>query len=740
MGSRAIETKRDLAKHDLAKHLAALFACLAWFASVWAVVASAQDGPVEPPAAKTAAPRIAVVIPVPLPIAGDVDTKLSKAIKSAADALLRNGPANPRPILILEFKSKDDATGEGSSFGRCLDLARELTGDRMSQVRTIAFLPKSVKGHAVLPVLACEELIMDDDAELGAAGIDEARVEPTVRQGYEEIANRRRTIPAAVAISMLDKNAKLMQLKTADGQRFALEADLAEIQRNTVVTSSTTVVPEGQMGLFDGAQMVRQFGLATHIAADRPALAKALGLPPERLTENATLAGELKAVRIPIDGPIHGNAARHIKQLALDVRAKGNANVIIFSIRSGGGEVDACQSLAAMIAEDLPDMRTIAYVHREARGPALMCALAANELVMEEGAILGGPDRRPMLESRVEDLAPWWKEWADRRGKTWSLPMAMMGDTKAVFKFTHADGTVRVMSDDEHAAMPDAAQWNRSGEVAVRLGISAAQAVEFGLAKSKVPDLPSLERSLALDNPARVVRTNWVLKFVESLADPRLSGILLFIAMFAFFTELSTPGLGVPGFIALVAFSLFFWANFLHGTADWLEIVLFAVGVLCVCVELFIVPGSMIFGFGGGVMILIALVLASQTFVIPANVSQLQHLPVPLFSLVFAGFAALIATAWLQQYLPRTPYLKNLILHGPTPEEAIDRSRREHLANYEHLMGQQGVAMTPLVPSGKVRFGDETISVQSDGELIAVGSQVEVIDVFGSRVIVRAIG
>lgn len=689
---------------------------------------------------KNVVARKTVIIPVPLPITGDVDTKITKSLRLTVENLLKIGPANPRPILVLEFKSKEGATGEGSSFGRCLDLARELTSDRMAQVRTIAFLPGSVKGHAVLPVLACEEIIMSADAQVGAAGIDEPRVEPTIRQGYEEIANRRRTIPAAVAISMLDKNAKLLQLKTADGQQFALQGELEQIQRNTVVTSTTTIVPEGQFGLFDGAQMVRQFGLATHIAADRPALAKALNVLPDQLTENATLAGEIKAVRIPIDGPINGSVAKRVKQLATDVAANDQTNLIIFSIRSGGGEVDACQSLATMIAEDIPHLRTIAYVHREACGPALMCALSTNELVMEEGALLGGPDRRPHPDSRVEDLAPWWKEWSQRRGKSWSLPMAMMGDGKTIFKFMHVDGTVRLMSDDEHAGLVDAAQWNRGNEVNVRLGLSATQAVEFGLANNKVFDFPALERGLSLDSPARVVRTNWVLKFVETLADPRLSGILLFVAMFAFFTEMSTPGLGVPGFIALVCFSLFFWANFLHGTADWLEIVLFGVGVLCVCVELFLVPGTMIFGFGGGVMILVSLILASQTFVIPVNASQLSHLPGPILTLTFAGFAALIATLSLQRYLPRTPYLKNLMLNPPTAEEIVDRGRREHLANYEHLMGQQGVAVTPLVPAGKVRFGDETISAQSDGQLITIGQPVEVIDVFGSRVIVRAIG
>ena len=62
-------------------------------------------------------------------------------------------------------------------------------------------------------------------------------------------------------------------------------------------------------------------------------------------------------------------------------------------------------------------------------------------------------------------------------------------------------------------------------------------------------------------------------------ADPRIAGLLLFVGWFALMIELSTPGVGVPGFISAVCFVLYFWSQFLHGTAGWLEILLFVTGV-----------------------------------------------------------------------------------------------------------------------------------------------------------------
>ena len=76
--------------------------------------------------------------------------------------------------------------------------------------------------------------------------------------------------------------------------------------------------------------------------------------------------------------------------------------------------------------------------------------------------------------------------------------------------------------------------------------------------------------------------------------------------------EISAPGIGIPGFMAAVCFMLFFWAQFLNGTAGWLEVLLFVTGIVFVIMEIFVIPGLGIFGIGGGVMIVGAIMLAIQ--------------------------------------------------------------------------------------------------------------------------------
>jgi membrane-bound serine protease (ClpP class) len=66
-------------------------------------------------------------------------------------------------------------------------------------------------------------------------------------------------------------------------------------------------------------------------------------------------------------------------------------------------------------------------------------------------------------------------------------------------------------------------------------------------------------------------------------------------------------------------------------------------------------------------------------------------------------------------------------------------SRREALVALDYLANKRGMAATPLVPAGKVLFGDDLIDCISNGELIAKGTPVVVEEVAGNRVVVRKV-
>ncbi len=85
------------------------------------------------------------------------------------------------------------------------------------------------------------------------------------------------------------------------------------------------------------------------------------------------------------------------------------------------------------------------------------------------------------------------------------------------------------------------------------------------------------------------------------------------------------------------------------------------------------------------------------------------------------------------RWLPHTGIGKRMVLSGPvTP----DSHGTPPLA---HLVGQQGLTLTTLRPSGLARLGDDRISVVGQGGMIGKGRRIVVLSVEGTEVKVREI-
>ena len=150
-----------------------------------------------------------------------------------------------------------------------------------------------------------------------------------------------------------------------------------------------------------------------------------------------------------------------------------------------------------------------------------------------------------------------------------------------------------------------------------------------------------------------------------------------------------------------------------------LAIVLMGVGLLLVVAEV-LVPSFGLLGGLATISIISSIVLAWQhdpglgaTFLLAAVLS------VPL--VVAFGF----------KVLPHTPIGKKLILGG-----AIDPDRAAVDHRDRGLEGQEGVALSPLRPSGVARIGGRRVDVVSRGERIEEGARVRVLEVRANRVVV----
>ncbi|MFM7291158.1 MAG: NfeD family protein, partial [Planctomycetia bacterium] len=148
--------------------------------------------------------------------------------------------------------------------------------------------------------------------------------------------------------------------------------------------------------------------------------------------------------------------------------------------------------------------------------------------------------------------------------------------------------------------------------------------------------------------------------------------------------------------------------------------------------EIFVLPGFGVLGLGGGVLVIAALVLASQSFVLPSNDYQIRQLQWSLLGILGAAVGVSLVGVLVRRWLPSTPVLRNVLLEPPAADDMGDE------AGLEELIGLKGTTTTRLAPAGKARFNGRLHDVTSDGPLVEPGTPVRVVEVRGGRVLVRA--
>lgn len=721
--------------------------------------AAEANEPADPPADPIEAPdRAGRLLRLRLPITGSADSAFRSIVDRTKQQLLAEANQNEggdrqRPVIVIEFAplASGDGFGQGTDFARALSLARYLTSDELAGIKTVAFIPRTVKGHAVLVALACEEIAMASTAELGEAGIDEdptRPIEPAVLEGYRQIARARRTAPEAIALGMVDRSMEVLEVETEASIEFVLREDLAEVEKEQAVVRATPLFAAGSMGLVS-ARQGRKYGAVKYLVEDRESLSGILRLDPSALAEDSALVADWRPIMYTVEGPITATSVSRARRLIDNEVAQNGANWIGMRIASSGGSVAFAQDLATYFSQVGGNLqgqatRSVAYVPESASGVAALVALAGDQLVMHRGATVGGDVTPPLTEGELASLRVTVEDsLAPNSPHTWSLLMATVDPELEVFRYTNRQsGVERLFSEEEADAQADAGDW-RQGEAITKPGevlqLDSDTAAALGIATHVVDNLEELNQIYGFPASPSEVEATWSLELADALASPGITVLLLVIAFAGIYFELHTPGLGIGGFVAAVALLLFFWSKALHGTVEWLEVLLFVGGLVSILLEIFVLPGVGIFGLGGALMVVAALVLAGQRSLVPKSAEEFAELQTSLAVVASAGVLMVVVSLVLRRYLPKIPILNDMMLAGPQGEALAELNYRESLAEYSHLVGQQGMTTTPLMPSGRAEIDGELIDVIAAGEVIERGVAVEVVSAKGSRVEVRVV-
>jgi membrane-bound serine protease (ClpP class) len=411
-----------------------------------------------------------------------------------------------------------------------------------------------------------------------------------------------------------------------------------------------------------------------------------------------------------IDGTIDLGLAPFVDRIMREAQAN-NAAAVVLQINTFGGRVDAAVQIRDALLKS--PVTSIAFIDTRAISAGALISLAANVIVMAPGGTIGaatpvissGAETQPTSEKTVSYVRKEFSATAESRGRDTLVAEAMV-DSDVVIPGVTARGKLLTLTTEE----------------SLKLGIADFEAATLAATLEQL----GLRDAQIIDSS-----TNWGEEVVRFLTNPVVSSLLVSIAMIGIIVEVRTPGFGVPGAIGISSLGLFLWGHWIVSLVGWEEMLLVFAGIGLLIIEAFVLPGFGIAGILGILALLAALIMST----VGEGVST-QGLIAATTRLGLSLLVALIASAFMLRYLPKTKFGRQLVLEADLSAKTGYTS--EPLAEHE-LVGKQGVASSTLRPAGVANIDGKRIDVVSDGEFIDPGEPIRVDHVDGNRVVVRRI-
>ncbi len=400
---------------------------------------------------------------------------------------------------------------------------------------------------------------------------------------------------------------------------------------------------------------------------------------------------------IPIEGVIDNGLAVFTER-AINEAEKAQAKALIFEIDTPGGEINSAIKISNNILRT--SIPTVAFINNEATSAGVIIAISCEKIMAVPAATIGAAETRPNEEKYISYWSSALRAVAEERGRDPQL-VAAMADADIVIEGIKEKGKI--------------------------LSLTTKEALKLGLIDEQVENLDKVIQKTLPENKgnAEIIRAkmNLAEQIAHVASNPYIAPVLLAIGIVGIVTEILSPGFGIPGVIGLMAFGLFFGGSFMAGAAPAWVLGLFILGMILLLIEIFM-PGFGVFGVTGILSIIAAVIMAFP------NLEQ------ALISIVFAVAASSIIIYFLMKKITVNPIFNRIIL-GTKQEKT-----KGYVAagkDISKFLGAKGKTITPLRPAGAAVIDGEKVDVLAEGEFIPSDSDIVVIRVEGSKIIVKSI-
>jgi membrane-bound serine protease (ClpP class) len=365
-----------------------------------------------------------------------------------------------------------------------------------------------------------------------------------------------------------------------------------------------------------------------------------------------------KVVAVDVDGMVHPITAE-IVNAAISRAKTENASIVLVRLNTPGGLMDAMrQTIEKIVSSPVPVVTYVSPSGGRAASAGFFLLEAGDVAAMAPGTNTGaahpvalGTDMDAVMKEKVEnDAAAYLRSICAKRGRNSALAETAVRQSKS---FTETEALdqhlIDLVADNEQQLL--AALDGRT----VKRFDGSTQTLQTAGATVEV-----YERTLRQ-------------KIISAVADPNLAFILLILGALAIYVEFSSPGLIAPGVIGSILVLLGLSALSVL-PINWL-----GAALLVAAFAMFVLEAKLtshgILGAGGAVALVLGAVMLIDS---PTPEFRIRLSTAIAVALPFSAITVLLLTLVVRAR-------RNKVQTGP-----------------EAMIGEEGSAITPLDPEGKV--------------------------------------
>jgi membrane-bound serine protease (ClpP class) len=416
----------------------------------------------------------------------------------------------------------------------------------------------------------------------------------------------------------------------------------------------------------------------------------------ESATEAKPAGGPVRVKVIPVRDQI-GKPILYVLRRGLKEAQEAGMRAVIIDMDTPGGELGV--TLEIMEALDKFEGDTVVYVNKEAVSAGAIISAVADQVYFAPGGVIGAAEVVMGTGADVpEGMKRKVNSFMNAKIRSYNEGNSLRGEV------------IKAMMDPDYEFKVGETVIKPKGEL---LSLTAEEAAKTHgepprplFSSGTFATLEALLDSKYGANHYEVARLE--VSWSEELAAwlSKLAPLLMGAGLLCVFVEFKTPGFGVFGIAGGLLLALVFFGHYIAGLSGHEPALVFVIGVALVAVELFVLPGTLVFGLGGAVLMLGALAW-SMIDVWPGEMPALsgEVLLRPFLNLAAAIAIAIGGAFAFARFMPRGWFWDKMVLQSAVAGDShSDAATSGKGAEEEALVGARGRTVSVLRPMGEVEI------------------------------------